>query len=62
MSIGDLVSRLTPSFGAEIGVVIFAALFAVLAARQWTRRAQLAHEAARALPLADDDAPIGGAK
>jgi hypothetical protein len=62
MSIGDLVSRLTPSFGAEIGVVIFTALFAVLAARLWTRRAALAHAEASTLPLADDDAPKGGAR
>jgi hypothetical protein len=60
MSISDLVSRWTPTFGAEAGVVMFVAIFAVLTARLWSRRQRPALEVARGLPLADDDAPRGG--
>jgi cbb3-type cytochrome oxidase subunit 3 len=62
MTISDFVSRLTPSFGAEAGVVVFATLFVVLAIRLFSRRQAAALEAARSLPLDDDDAPRGGGR
>jgi cbb3-type cytochrome oxidase subunit 3 len=61
MSIGDLVSTLTPSTGAQVGVVLFAGVFAALVIRLWSRRQRLALATAATLPLADDDLPGGRA-
>jgi cbb3-type cytochrome oxidase subunit 3 len=59
MSIGDLVSKLTPSDGAQVGVVLFAGVFAALIIRLWSRRMRDVIATAAALPLADDDLPGG---
>lgn len=59
MSIGDLVSKLTPSDGAQVGVVLFAGIFTMLVVRLWSRRQREAIATAAALPLADDDLPGG---
>ena len=58
MSLSELVSTLTPSSGAQVGVVIFAALFAVICVRLWSRHQKAAFDTAKLLPLADDDPPL----
>ena len=61
MSISDLVSKLTPSIGAQVGVVLFAAVFAALVIRLWSRGQRAALASAAALPFSDDDSPGGHA-
>ncbi|MCE9571704.1 MAG: cbb3-type cytochrome c oxidase subunit 3 [Deltaproteobacteria bacterium] len=59
MSIGDLVSKLTPSDGAQVGVVLFAGVFVALVIRLWSRGQREAIATSANLPLADDDLPGG---
>jgi len=58
MSLSELVSALTPSSGAQVGVIIFAALFGLICVRLWSRHQKAAFDAAKMLPLADDDPPL----
>jgi cbb3-type cytochrome oxidase subunit 3 len=58
MSLSELVSTLTPSSGAQVGVVVFAALFALICVRLWSRHEKATFDAAELLPLADDDPPL----
>lgn len=57
MSMSELVSALSPSTFTQIATVLFVAVFVTQAWRALSRRQRPAHEAAGALPLADDDRP-----
>lgn len=55
MSISELVSKFTPAVGAQVGVVLFTAVFTALIIRLWSKSQRDAIKTAAALPLADDD-------
>jgi cbb3-type cytochrome oxidase subunit 3 len=63
MRLSELVSHLTPSVFAEIALLLFFFVFAVVSIRAFGRGARAQSQAWAALPLFDDaDANAGGAK
>ena len=57
----DLVSALSPTTFTQIATVLFVATFLAVTLRALSRGQKPAQEAARALPLTDDDVPNRGA-
>ncbi len=61
MRLSELVSQMSPTTFTEIALVMFLAVFAVMAARAYGRKARVDQRADAALPLCDDAAPSSGA-
>jgi len=57
MSMSELVSRLSPATFTVIATLLFLAVFVAMAARALSRRQRPVQDAARSLPLCDDDRP-----
>jgi hypothetical protein len=54
MRLSELVSRMSPTTFTEIALVMFLAVFALMASRAYSRKARAEHGAYAALPLCDD--------